>query len=131
MYQVKNNVPVRIIGKSIFMYSYPLSSCQLCLYAIISKLHFIIPRTSNLCVMTETGAVSLVRSTGSSGIQLQLTCGGHNQNITQIRLSRTTQMGMAESHNCRIMILISGTIFIRIFLISSIYVVRNRICIRT
>ena len=112
------------------MYPYPLGSCQLCFYTVICKLHFIIARTSHFSFMAETGMVSFVWGVRPSGIQFQFTCSRHNQDIPQIRMSRTTQVGMTESYYCLIAMLVPGTIFICIFLINSIHIVRNCIRIR-
>ena len=68
---------------------------------------------------------------GCPGIQFQAARGRHDQDITQIRMPGAAEMRMAETDNTTVFMLITGTIFIRAGLILSIYIMRDRIRIRT
>ncbi len=55
----------------------------------------------------------------------------HQQDVSQVRMSRTTKMSVTEANNGLVPILVTGTILVGIFLISSIYIMRNCVCVRT
>ena len=68
---------------------------------------------------------------GSAGVKFQFTGCRHNEDIPQIGMSRTIEMGMAEAYNGRVIVPVTCTIFIDFLLIDSIDVVRNGIGIWT
>ena len=80
-----------------------------------------------LGLMAVAGTIASLRCIGRAGIRLNTSRRGHNEDITQVGMPRTTQMCVAESHNGGIMILVAGTIGIDIGLITTLDVVRYRV----
>ena len=131
MHQVQNQMTVFSFWESVFMYTRPLCRRQLGFNAIIVQHHFIISGNSLFCGMVETRTVSFFRMIRPSGIQLHIANSGHQQDVSQIGMSRAAKMGVTETDNGLVPILVTGTIFISIFLISPIHIMRNCICVRT
>ena len=131
MYQIKNHMSIYGIREGIFMDSYPLRSRHLCPYAIVIQHYSVISRRSLLCRMTEPRAITFSRMAGASRIQLYLTYGRHKKYISQIRVPSTTEMSMTKTHYRTISILIASAIFVHIFLINSVNIMRYGISIRT
>ena len=131
MIQVEDDTSFCIFRESITMYTYTRSSRQLGFYPIIIQYDFIITWYGFFGFVRETGTIAILRMIGSSRIQLQFAGSRHNQDIAQIGMSRTIEMRMAETYDGRIIISISGTILVYLFLIDSIYIMWNGIGIRT
>ena len=55
----------------------------------------------------------------------------HDEQIAKVGVSCTTQMGMTETHDSTIGVLIAGTILIHFTLVTAIHVMGNGICFGT
>ena len=131
MHQVQDQMTVFSFREGIFMYTRPLSSCQLRFNAIVVQHHFVVSGCRFLCGMIEARTVTLFRMVRPSGIQFYIADSRHQQYISQVGMSRTAEVGVTETYDGFIPILVTGTIFIRILLISSIHIMWNCVCVRT
>ncbi len=122
---------VRSFREGVFMYARPLCSCQLRFNSIVVQHHFVVSGSGFFRSMVETRTVSLFRIVRPSGIQLHIAHGRHQQDVSQVGMSRTAKVRVAETYDGFIPILVAGTILIRILLISAIHIVRNCVCVRT
>ena len=77
--------------------------------------------------MAEARPIPFFRPLGTSGIQFKVAGSGHDQYVAQVGMSRAAEVSVAETYDCLISILVSGAIFIGVFLISACYVVRHRV----
>ena len=81
--------------------------------------------------MCKARTVSVIRVGGSTWIGMYLTCGGHDENITQVGMTCSAQMCVAKAHDGLILVLIASTIFIHTSLVFAIHIVRNGVCFGT
>ncbi len=81
--------------------------------------------------MTETGAVARIGIGLRPRIELDFSRDGHHQNITQIGMPRATKMGMTETYDGAVFVLIACAIFIHSRLINPIDVVRHGVGVGT
>ena len=124
--QIENKLSL-VRGEGVLMNAHTLRGRQLGPNAIVGKHHLIISRRTMLGLMAVAGTIASLRCIGRAGIRLNTSRRGHNEDITQVGMPRTTQMCVAESHNGGIMILVAGTIGIDIGLITTLDVVRYRV----
>ena len=118
-------------GERIFMDADPLRGGELRPDAVIVQHDFVVARRRFLGGVAETRAVALVGVVGTAGVQLQWAGGRHQQQVAQVRVPRSAEVGMAETHDGGVLITVSGTIGIRALLIHSAYVVGDGVCIGT
>ena len=131
MIQIENDSIRFIFRESIAMDTDTRSSGKLCLYLVVIQHHFVISRHGFLRFVGEAGAITRFRMIGCTRIEFQFTSGRHHQNISQIRMSCTVEMRVAETYDGRVLILVAGTIFVNLCLISTIQIMRDGIRIRT
>ena len=81
--------------------------------------------------MAETAAVALFGGVGRTGIQMQRADGGHQEHVSQVRVTGTAQVGMRESHDGRVIPAVTGAEGVHLVLIPARHVVGNGVGIRT
>jgi hypothetical protein len=62
---------------------------------------------------------------GYSGIEIQLSRYWYNQEVSQVGVTSTAEMGVAESYNGRIIVPVSGTVLIYVFVVCAIDIMRS------
>ena len=115
----------------IFVYSHPFRCRQLYFHTVILQHHLVITGRGFFPLVRESGTIPLFRSFRRPGHQFQIPDCRHQKDIPQIRMPRSAQMRMAEPDNCRIIILVSGTIPISIFLVNTVNIMRHVLRIGT
>lgn len=118
-------------GERIFMDADPLRGGELRPDAVIVQHNFVVARRCFLGSVAEARAVALVRVVGPAGVQFQRAGGWHQQQVAQVRVPRSAEVGVAEAHDGGVLVTVSGTIGIRALLIHSVYVVGDGVCIGT
>ena len=121
-----------LIGRiGVFMNTGPFGCCQLHFDLIVGQQHFVVAWTGYFGVVAESGTIAAVRIISRTRVDLQFSGEGHQQNITEVGMPRSAEMGMAEADDGTVFMLVAGTVFIRARLINSIDVMRNGIGVRT
>ena len=82
-------------------------------------------------IMLETLAVTPVGIVRGAGMKLGLATVGHNQNVAEVAVSSAAEMGVAETHDAAVSVLIAGTIVVDTRLVYSIDVVGNGVGVGT
>ena len=131
MIQVEDDSAFLILREGIAMDTDTRSSGKLCLYLVVIQHHFVISRHGFLRFVGETGAITVFWLVGCTRIEFQFAGGRHHQNVSQIGMACASEMGVAEAYDGRVLILVSGAIFVNLFLISTVQIMRNGIRIRT
>ena len=116
-------------GERIFMDADPLRGGELRPDAVIVQHDFVVARRRFLGGVAEARAVALVGVVGTAGVQLQRAGSRHQQQVAQVRVACSAEVGMAETHDGGVLVTVSGTIGIRALLIHSAYVVGDGVCI--
>ena len=131
VHQVQNQMALFSFGERIFMNADPLRGGELRPYAVIVQHDFVVAWRRFLGGVTEARAVALVGVVGTAGVQLQRAGSRHQQQVAQVRMPRSAEVGVAEAHDSGVLVTVSGTISIRALLIHSVYVVGDGVCIGT
>ena len=61
----------------------------------------------------------------TAGVQLQRSGGRHQQEVAQVRMACPAEVSVAEAHDGRVLVAVSGTVGVCVFLIYSVYIVRD------
>ena len=93
---------------------------------IVFQKHLIIARLRDFRFVRKTRTVTIVGFGLRSGIVFYFANGRHDQNIAQIGMARAAEMGVAETYNRTVFMLITSTIFINPWLIFSVNVMQNQ-----
>ena len=118
-------------GEGIMMDSHPLCGSEPGLDAVVFQGYLIIASLGLLAVVGEAAAETAVRIAGGARIQLQRAGGRHYEDISEIGVSRTAEMGVAESDDGRIRVTVPGTGLIYHRLVFAVDIVRDRVRVRT
>ncbi len=113
--------------ESILVDAHPLRSGKPRADAAVSERNFVEARLRMLRLVTEPLPITSVRIFFRAGVQLQSAGLGHEQDVTQVGMARSAQMGMAEADDRIVRILIASTVVIRAGLILPSDIVRNGI----
>ena len=121
-----------LIGRiGVFMNTGPFGCCQLHFDLIVGQQHFVVAWTGYFGVVAESGTIAAVRIISRTRVDLQFSGEGHQQNITEVGMPRSAEVGMAEADDGTVFMLVAGTVFIHARLIDTVDVMRNGIGIRT
>ena len=108
-----------------------LGCSQLCKYVIVLQFNFVVARSAAFCLVRETGTVSAFRIVRCTWIGTDLACHRHDEDITEVGMSCTAQVCMAEAHNRFVAMLISGTVLIDFALVTAVHIVGNSVRLGT
>ena len=123
MGQVQNEVSLFPLGEGVAVDAGTLGGRELYADAVVGKSDFVIAWRGLFGVVAVARAVAFVGRGGASRGELQRAGGRHQQDIAQIGMSRTTQVGMAETDDSRVTVSIAGAVFVGFALVASAHVV--------
>ena len=119
------------LGKYIAVHTATLCGGELAADVVIVEGDGVVARRGHLGLVAETLAVAPVGVIGCAWVELRLTTVRHDENIAQVAVSRSAEMGVAEAHDAAVAVLITGTVVIDTRLINPVDVVRNGIGVGT
>ena len=131
VYQVDDDTCLFSLGReSVFVNTYTLGSSKLRADTVVGKSDLVVTRGSLFGAVRVTRTVAGIRIVFCTGVQAQFAGLGHDKNVTQVAVSGTAQVGMAETNDGGIVILVSGTIRINFGLVLTIDILRNGVGFR-
>lgn len=113
------------LREGVAVYTHSLCSRELSTHVVVAERHFVIARTCHFGVVAEAGAIAAVRMGSSAGVQQERTGGGHDEQVSQVGMSCSAEVGVAESHNGSVAVLVPCAVLVHVGLIDAIHVVGN------
>ena len=91
---------------------------------------FIMPCTGGFGAVAEALAVAAVGILGSAGNELHFARAGHDEYVSEVRVARAAEVGVAEADYGAVVVLVAGAVFIGARLVFAFDVVGNHVGVR-
>ena len=118
-------------GEGISVDGRPLGGGQFGLDAVIVECDGIIAGSGSFGFMAEAAAVALFRMISRAGIEVQGPGGGHQQDVPEVGMSRSAEMGVGKTYDGRIVITVTCAEGINLRLVFPCDIVGNRVRVGT
>ncbi len=129
--QVEDDVAVHVLRVLVLMYADMFRSRQPYLDAVVVEGHAVVARGGRLAVVRVAGAVAGIGVSLRAGVEAYLACGGHDENVAEVGVAGSAEVGVAEADDGTVFMLVTSTILIYSRLINAIDVVRHSVGIGT
>ena len=130
MVQVQDQVPFRPFRIGISMDANALGSSQFHLDAGIRQRDLVMPGACRFGFMIETLPVAGIRILCGSRNEPDFPGSRHEQDISEVGVSRAAEMRVAETHDRAVTVLVAGAVLIGTRLVHAFYVVRDHVRVR-
>ena len=131
MIEVEDDLLCRPLGEDVAVHTTALCGGQLAADVVVVEGDGIVARCGHLGLVTETLAVASVGVVGGAGVELCLTTVRHDEDVAQVAVSRSAEMGVAEAHDTAVAVLVAGAVVIHSWLIHPIDVVGDGVGVGT
>ena len=131
MHQVENDMGQSGFMECVSVHSDPFTCRHLRGYVMICEVNLVISRPGHFGCMGKAGPIAAFRIGCNAWIELQGSLGRHDQKISQVGVTGTGEVRMTKAYDGFIAILITGTVFIYIRIVSTINRIGNRVGIWT
>ena len=98
---------------------------------VVAEAHLVVARRGLLGLVAEARAVAAVGVVGGAGVELHLAGEGHQQDVAHIGVAGAAEVGVTETHDGLVAVLVAGAVVIDTRLVAAVDVVGDGVRVGT
>ena len=131
MVQVQDDVAlIGLFRESVAVYAYARGGRQFHLDAGVFQRDLVMAGSGRFVLMAEALAVAFFRLLGRSGRELDLSRSGHQQDVSQVRMTGPAEVRVGKAYDGSVVILVTGAVLVGAGLVDALDVVGNHFRVR-